>query len=237
MREPHDERARCDFERRIGMIPGVRLADLQIAVANDAARVQGVVPKLAARHAALEAAREAPGVHSVQSAQAGISVETTHPPTDQELEQAADDALFEEGGEAMAVGAVSQRGTARLVGEASSIAGLGRAAETVEGVPNAVNTIDSTHIAIPYGSDQLDLVNAVAYALNRDPVLRERGIRAALEDAGKIVLQVTVRTPEEPRRALEVAAEAPGVPTVREELQIAPGHSPAHIRSSDSPGP
>jgi osmotically-inducible protein OsmY len=219
MPESQDERARYEVERRIGMIPGVRLADLQITVANGAARIQGVVPTLAARQAALEAAREAPGVYSVQAA---VSVETTHPPTDQELEQAADDALFEESDESMEVGTAFRRGTARLVGEASSVAGLGRAAETVEGVPGTVNTIDSTRIANPYGSDQLGLVNAVADALNRDPVLRERSIRASLEDTGKIVLRGTVRTPDEPRRALEVAAEVPGLHTVREELQIVP---------------
>jgi osmotically-inducible protein OsmY len=219
MPEPQDERARYEIERRIGMIPEVRLAGLQIAVTKGVARIQGVVPTLAARQAALEAAREAPGVQSVQ---AGISVETAHPPTDQELEQAADNALFEEADESMAVGAVFQRGAAILVGEASSVAELGRAAETVEGIPGAVNTIDSTRIANPYGADPLDLVNAVANALKRDPVLRLRNIRAALEDTGKIVLQGTVRTREEPRRALEVAAEVPGVHTVREELQVVP---------------
>lgn len=218
--QQEDQRIAYEIERMLGQLPGIQIRDLQVSVTDGQARIQGVVPTLDDKQAALEAAVHVSGVVGVIEA---IAVETQQIRSDRDHDESLGTALDdEEEVDVARVGAVARSGTARLVGEASSISELTRAASTAEGVRGTVNTLDSARIENPHGTDRIDLANAVADAFSRDPVLRLRSIRPELEDTGKLVITGNVRSPGERLRALEVAAEVPGVHTVREELQVIP---------------
>lgn len=218
--QQQDQRIAYEVERAISRLPGVRISDLQVTAARGHVRIQGVVPTLEDKQSVMRAAARVNGVLGLTEA---IAVETRPGWSNRDHNRALEEALDEEEAVDVArVGAIARGGMTRLVGEATGIGELGRAAEIAEGVPGTVNTLDNTRIANPYGADPIDLVNAVAEAFGRDPVLRHRSIQPVLEGTGKLVLTGTVHSPGERLRALEIAAEIPGVHTVRADLEVTP---------------
>lgn len=215
-----DEQLAHEVERAIGMIPSVNLNEFRVTVKNGRAQIIGLSRLLADKYAIIEAALRVDGITAVDDAAA---VETPRPPRDQDLAADIDMALDEdEEVDARRVGAGVARGQAMMQGQARSLGELTSAIDTASAVPNTVNVIDSARIQNPYGSDQIDLVNAVADALTGHPTLNGRPIRPILEGTGKVLLTGRVRSDEERRMALAAAAEVPGLHTVREELQIEP---------------
>lgn len=206
-------------ERAIGLLPEVNLNDLRVIVHHGHVRLEGVVPTYAAKHAAIQAARQVEGVLSVEDA---LAVETPHPPRDAELSEELDVAIEAEGVDLHRMGGEAAHGEAILVGTARSLDELTHAVHASGSVPGTVEVVESARIDNPYGPDQIDLVDAVASAFARHPVLRTRGIRPLLEEAGKILLVGEVRHPDEKVEALRVAAAVPGVQSVREELETIP---------------
>ena len=220
MQDVDDGRLVHEVERALGRLPGVNLANVRVTADRARVRLVGVVPTLAEKQSAIDAAYGVQGVVAVDEA---IAVETPDVPRDPELSRQLGEALDQdEDVDAVALGAQGVQGQARMVGSAASIDELRRGIDTAGGVTGPSNVIDSAQIDNPYGADRVDLVNAAADALREHPVLRTRPIRAVLEGTGKLVLAGQVRTEAEKTVAIETIAAVPGVHSVREELDVIP---------------
>jgi osmotically-inducible protein OsmY len=215
-----DEKLRYEVERAIGQEPGLRLLDFNISVDRGRVSLRGVVGRLSEKELALAAARGVCGITGVDD---GIAVETSHVPSDRDLAQELDEELDEEirAGTAR-VGATAQRGEAVMVGTAGSVRELADARQSAAGVRGAPELLDGARIGNPYGADPVKLVNAIADAFRRHPVLHTRMIRPLLEESGKVVLTGQVRTEDEKQEALSVASGVPGVHTVHDQLEVLP---------------